>query len=123
MTDTLTNEQRSALEVARFKSGEHLTDGLGGYFAYWNNRGRWHNPGVAATLIRGDLITTWTGELLGTITWTGHVWGTNFGDRRQNFRAKCVDGRTYSGTAYLTAGDYVRMRAVKPGIWESSATR
>jgi hypothetical protein len=113
MTATMTNEQRSAEEIARFKAGEHLTDGKGAYFAYWNARGRWSQVGVSASLIPGDLVTTWTGERLGTIKWTGGPFYSSFSDRRQNFRAECIDGRTYSGTAYLTAGDYVRMRAVK----------
>jgi hypothetical protein len=105
----LTNEQRSAAEVAAF-----IADEPGPYFAYWNARGRWSRPGVKPELIRGDIITTWTGDRLADITWTGNVFGSGFGDRRQNFRALGVNGATYSGTAYLTAGDYVRMRPVKP---------
>jgi len=108
MVDTMTNEQRSAEEVAAFKADEP-----GPYFAYWNVRGRWAKPGVEPELIVGDLITTWTGEELGRIVWVGRPFYSSFTDRRQNFRALGVNGATYSGTAFLTAGEYVRMRPVK----------
>jgi hypothetical protein len=108
MQTTMTNDERSALEVEAFK-----TDKPGPYFAYWNTRGRWAKPGVSPELIAGDTITTWTGDELATMTWTGDPFYSSFSDRRQNFRAKGINGVTYSGTAYLTAGDYVRMRPVK----------
>ena len=37
-----------------------------------------------------------------------------FGDRRQNFRAIAINGQIYTATAYLSSGDYVRMRRAKP---------
>lgn len=107
---TLTNDQRSAAEVAAFQA-----DKPGPYFAYWTARGRWKRPGVEPALIAGDTITTWTGDMLATITWTGDPFYSSFSDRRQNFRAEGINGATYSGTAYLTAGDYVRMRPVRRG--------
>lgn len=103
------NRETSAREVAAF-----LAEKPDRYFAYWNARGRWSQPGVRPELIADDLITTWMGDELAKIVWTGNVFGSGFGDRRQNFRALGVNGVTYSGTAYLTAGDYVRMRKVKP---------
>lgn len=108
MTATMTNEERSAREVAAF-----LADPPGPYFAYWNARGRWSLPGVPAALIPGDTVTTWTGDKLATMTWTGEPFYSSFSDRRQNFRAVGINGVHYSGTAYLTAGDYVRMRPLK----------
>jgi hypothetical protein len=105
---TITNDQLNAAEVAAF-----MAEKPSPYFAYWNARGRWSLPGVSPELVPGDTITTWMGDKLAGITWTGNPFGSSFGDRRQNFRAKGINGATYSGTAYLSAGDYVRMRAVK----------
>jgi hypothetical protein len=105
---TLTNDERSKVEVAAF-----MQEKPDRYFAYWNARGRWSRPGEPAALIPGDTITTWPGDVLATITWTGEVFASSFSDRRQSFRARGINGVTYSGTAYLTAGDYVRMRAVR----------
>ena len=109
MSTAITNEQRSADEVAAF-----IADAPGPYFAYWNARGRWAKPGVSPELIPSDTITTWMGDVLATITWTGNRHISAFGDARQNFRARGINGATYSGTAYLTAGDYARMRPVNP---------
>src|SRR4029077_18868095 len=118
MNTTVTNEHRSADEVAAF-----MSDQPGPYFAYWNVRGRWAKPGVEPELIRGDLITTWMGDDLGRIVWVGRPFYSSFSDRRQNFRALGVNGATYSGTAYLTAGDYVRMRPVRPDARMTTARR
>lgn len=96
---TITNEQRSAAEVAAFKAGEHLGDGLGAYFAYPSSDFR--------------RITTWTGDTLAWVTSRGREWRSNLGDPRQSFTAKGIDGHTYSGTRYMGTGDYVRMRKVK----------
>lgn len=104
----ITNEQRSAAEVAAFKA-----DTPGPYFAYWNVRGRWAQPGVSPELVPGDTLTTWTGDVLAEMTWTGDPFYSSFHDRRQNFRARGINGVVYSGTAYLSAGDYARMRPVK----------
>ena len=110
------NRATSAAEVAAF-----IADKPTPYFAYWSARGRWSKPGVSPELIRGDEIQTWTGDKLARISWVGQPFSSAFMDRRQNFRAEGINGVVYSGTAYLTAGDYVRMRAVKPGIWEASS--
>jgi hypothetical protein len=105
---TPTNDERSAAEVAAFMAEKPAK-----YFAYWNVRGRWSQSGVEPELIRGDNITTWTGDILATIIEVRPPFYSNLTDRRQNFRAQAINGLTYSGTAYLTAGDYVRMTAVK----------
>lgn len=78
------------------------------YFAY-------HAPAVRSEAISpevGGRIVTWIGDDLARVVWRGEVFQSNFGDRRQNFRARATNGATYSGTAYLDAGDYVRMRKV-----------
>lgn len=104
------NRTTSRAEVAAFIASKPSP-----YFAYWNARGRWKSPGVAPKLIPGDTITTWPGDELAKIVWTGEPFYCSFGDRRQNFRAVTADAKaTYAGTAYLSAGDYVRMRTVKP---------
>lgn len=93
------NEQTSREEVASFKA-----DAPARYFAYHADR--------PTNREMGNRITTWTGDLLANVTWTGDCYRSGFGDRRQNFRAKAINGAIYSGTAYLDAGDYVRMRKV-----------
>lgn len=102
----LTNEQRSAAEVAAF-----IAEKPDRYFAYHNAKQSGFDP--VLRLHRGDRITTWTGEGLGTVKWSGDPFRDNFDGIRQNFRALGINGITYSGTAYLSAGDYVRMREVK----------
>lgn len=57
------------------------------------------------------VVTVWTGLVLGHGR-AGPVWRSNFGDHR---RSLCVviAGETYSGTAYIDAGDYCRLRRCK----------
>lgn len=90
---SLSNDEISALEVWEF---EH--DKPGKYFAYVDKEIR--------------RITTWTGDLLGFITWSSR-WQSNFGDRRVSIRVKAINGLTYSGTFFESAGDYCRLRVVK----------
>lgn len=104
MSATITNEERSRREVEAFKR-----DVPSRYFAYHAGpifRPRGDRVGVGRT------ITTWTGDLLANVVDVGDVWRSNMGDRRQSFRARAVNGATYSGIAYLDSGDYVRMRRV-----------
>jgi hypothetical protein len=96
MTDDLTNDERSAAEVAAF-----IAEVPERYFAY------------APKVERGTTITTWTGAELGLILSVRPVYVSNMEDKRQNFRARAINGAEYSGTAYLSAGDYVRMRKVQ----------
>jgi hypothetical protein len=92
------NAKISAQEVEAFK-----TDEPGPYFAYV----------PASNFVRGAKVETWTGDELATITEVGQRWTSNMGDVRIPFRAVGINGVTYSGTAFRTAGDYVRMRPVK----------
>jgi hypothetical protein len=99
----MTNEEISAAEVAAFK-----TDKPESYFAYRSKSLFQYRGGT-----KWAEITTWTGEKLADVVHVGEAWTSNMGDKRQAFRARGVNGVTYSGTAYLSTGDYVRMRAVK----------
>lgn len=92
-------------EIGRLEAADFLRARPAKYFAY--------HTAKQSGLHRGDHITTWTGDELALIVWAGHPFRDGFGGLRQNFRANTRDGVTYSGTAYLSAGDYVRLRAVK----------
>ena len=92
---TLTNEQRADVELF-----DWINNPPARYFAYMTNS-------------KPEFITNWTGQNLARIIECGAVYRSNIGDRRQNFRCKGTNGVTYSGTAYIDSGDYVRMRAVK----------
>ncbi len=102
-----TNEQRSAAEAAAF-----IAEKPREYFAY----GFCHQSGLdpIRRLHCGDKIGTWVGGKLATVTVAHPPHRDNFDGVRQNFRALGINGLTYAGTAYLSAGDRVRMRAVKP---------
>ena len=102
---TTTNEQISAQEVAAFRS-----DAPDRYFAYQQAQASGFDP--VRRLHTGDRISTWTGDELATINVANTPFRDNFGSVRQNFRARAINGATYSGTAFLSAGDYVRMRKV-----------
>ena len=59
------------------------------------------------------LVTTWTGDRLGTIYHVGHKWRSNFNDQRQSIRFRGVNGLSYHGTYYCDSGDYARVTAYK----------
>ncbi len=101
------NRALSRAEVENFKS-----DAPGPYFAYVKHHGA-PRTDVSDRVWRGDWLTTWMGDKLATVYWTGDPFRSSFGDRRQNFRALGINGATYYGTAYLSAGDYVRMRPMQ----------
>ncbi len=96
---TITNEQRAECELFDWQN-----DPPARYFAYTES----DKHGLT-----GSHITGWTGLKLACITQRGYVYRSNMGDRRCNFRAIGSNGLTYSGIAFIDAGDYVRMRAVK----------
>lgn len=99
--------QHDNAEISRQEAAAFMAEVPERYFAY--HAGPQLSP-VSRQI--GQRITTWTGDLLANVVWTGNVYVSGFGDQRQNFRARAINGATYSGTAYLDAGDYVRMRRV-----------
>lgn len=88
-----TNEERSAVEVHEFNLNKPEK-----YFAYVSEK--------------NHTVTTWTGDTLGSASF-GCEFRGNMGDKRVPIRVNGVNGRTYSGTYYKSAGDYCRLRAVK----------
>jgi hypothetical protein len=55
-------------------------------------------------------VTVWTGDPLG-YGHCGRVWRSNMGDTRASVSVT-IAGETYSGTAFVSAGDYCRLRKV-----------
>lgn len=104
----ITNEEHSAQEVTDF-----VREQPGAYFAYHQAKPSGFDP--ITRLHHGDSIVTWMGDQLARVTEAHQPYRAGFnGGIRQNFRALGINGVTYAGTAYLSSGDYVRMRAVKP---------
>ncbi len=99
-----TNDERSLVEVADFR--DQAPDR---YFAYHDGHQPGSNPGRV-----GGTLTTWTGSELAVVIDRWAPFTSVLGDHRQNFRAIAINGEIYTATAYLSAGDYVRMRRVKP---------
>jgi hypothetical protein len=108
---TITNDDRSASEVYEF-----VTNPPERYFLYINH------PEVRSTFLSeqadsvrygsSGLATTWTGEKLGDVQF-GTTFRSSFGDTRVSIRVYAVNGRTYAGTYYKSAGDYARVKLVK----------
>jgi hypothetical protein len=92
------NHQTSAREVAAF-----VSDPPARYFAY-----------VKADLsgMRQHKLTTWTGDFLGDLE-MGHPWRDNLGSVRVPVRVRAINGRTYYGTYFKSAGDYCRLKVCK----------
>ena len=88
-----TNEERSAVELF-----DWIMDPPKRYFAY---------------AVKEGAISNWMGESLGTITWEGATYRDNMGGKRKNFRMLGTNGIWYSGTAYVSSGDYCRLKAIK----------
>ena len=108
----VTNEELSQLEV--FDTVRDKPQKLFAYFKLVDMAG---NPSgyTAKDVSRGCYcqVTTWTGEVLGSGRVTSFAsWRSNMGDRRVAFRVD-IAGTPYSGTAFLDAGDYARLRKVK----------
>ena len=116
---TLTDKRREVdernAETSRQEVAAFLVDEPGPYFAYCPSF-----PFSRGSFAGSVRVTTWTGDELGRVIGYGDVYYSNFGDRRQNFRAMMVNGRVYAGTAYVDAGDYVRLRPVKADRRESA---
>lgn len=89
----VTNELRSAVEIYEF-----CNDKPEKYFLYIKEE--------------NGTATTWTGELLGTVTF-GFKFRSNFGDYRILVTVKAINGETYHGIYYTSAGSYARIKKVK----------
>jgi hypothetical protein len=89
------DEERSALEVFEFCSNPPDR-----YFLYINSE--------------KQAATTWTGELLGHVTF-GREYGDNFGGRRVPVLIRAINGKQYHGTYYKSSGDFARIRQSKRG--------
>jgi hypothetical protein len=57
-------------------------------------------------------VQDWHGNVIDPRPDWGVSYRSNLGDQRRPVRFR-YDGQTYSGTAYLDAGTYIRARAVK----------
>jgi hypothetical protein len=89
----VTNEERSALEVFEF-----CTNPPDKYLLYIN-----HEKQAA---------TTWTGELLGHVTF-GCEYRDNFGGRRVPVWIRGINGKQYHGIYFKSSGDFARIRQSK----------
>jgi len=87
------NDLRSAIEVWEF-----IHNPPQNYFLYINETER--------------TATTWTGEKLGSVSF-GHVYRSNMNDKRQSVTIQAINGKTYAGTYFKSAGDYARVKACK----------
>ncbi len=100
------NAETSRKEVAAF-----ISDKPRQYFLYV----KLHDP---ATLPLGfpkerGIVTTWTGDKLGTIYHVGASYYSNFGDWRRSISFRGINGLSYFGTYYFSTGDYARVKAYK----------
>lgn len=90
---TVTNDELSALEVHDF-----VTNPPDRYFLYINEE-----TGNA---------TTWTGDSLGR-AYLGREFRDNFGGKRVPVTIQSINGKTYHGTYFKSAGNYARVKMAK----------
>lgn len=60
-----------------------------------------------------NVVTTWTGEVIGKISWSGSEYRDNFGGKRVNLDVRMDNGDLYYGTAFVSSGDYATIRKKK----------
>jgi hypothetical protein len=87
------NKERSAVDVYEF-----TRDKPERYFVYINEKDR--------------LATTWMGDRLGNVS-LGREWRDNLGGKRVSITIRAINGETYHGTFYKSAGDYARIKKAK----------
>lgn len=92
--DIVDNELRSAIEVYEF-----VNNPPNKYFIYVSEV--------------KQVVTTWTGQILGDITFMGNPYRDNFGGKRQSIRFKAINGLFYHGTYFKSSGDYARVKMYK----------
>lgn len=93
LPESPSNDETSAIEVREF-----CNDKPARYFAYVDQSKR--------------IVTTWTGEVLGNASF-GAEYRSNMGDKRIPLTVKAVNGLTYHGVYFASAGDYCRLKASK----------
>ena len=93
----MTNKERSQREVS-----EWIADPPQAYFVYVRDI---NSDG------RAPVVTTWMGDVLGTITGWGATWTDNFGSVRRTIYVHGTNGVDYYGTYFKSAGDYARIKA------------
>lgn len=111
----ITNEQRGKLE--QFEIWRDKPERLFAYVSFHEREiaSRYSEAKRQARDVRAydqARVHVWTGEPLG-FGMCGKVWRSNMGDRRASVSVM-IAGERYSGTAYIDAGDYCRLRKVKP---------
>lgn len=89
----ITNATRSALETWDF-----IHDVPESYFLYIDEA--------------NSKATTWMGQVLGSV-YFGDPYISNFGDKRVAVTVFAINGRTYYGTYFKSAGDYARVKIKK----------
>lgn len=99
----VTNDERSKVEVYEF-----VNTPPDRYFLYVKALAGTHSGA------RG-VATTWTGDKLGDITF-GTTWKDNFGGTRVSIRVSAIDGRTYAGVYFSSAGDCARIKLLKSSV-------
>jgi hypothetical protein len=87
------NTERSQIETYEF-----IVNPPESYFLYINREKR--------------TATTWTGEVLGVVTF-GNEWRDNFGGKRVPVTVTAINGKTYHGTYFKSSGDYARIKQSK----------
>jgi hypothetical protein len=89
----VSNDERSALEVFEFCSNPPDK-----YFLYINETQR--------------TATTWTGDLLGHVTF-GREFRDSFGGKRQPVWIRAINGKQYQGTYFKSSGNYARVKVAR----------
>ena len=89
----MSNEERGDLELLQFHASPPDR-----YFLYVDE-----DKATATTFVGGNL---------GRVSF-GRPYRDNFGGRRVPITLAAVNGRTYHGTYYASAGDYARVRVAK----------
>lgn len=101
----ITNDERSDLERHDF-----LVDEPARYSVYVKELPR--DPAFRSGVAALGVATTWTGDILGSVTF-GAPYRSNFGDTRRAVWMVTLSGVRYHGTAYTSAGDYARIVKAK----------
>lgn len=103
-TDTQSDVDKRNAETSRKEVEAFKTEKPEKYFCYIRAKETRYGASGEAT--------TWTGDKLGDVQF-GVTWRDNFGGQRVSLRVYAINGCTYSGTFFISAGDYARLKKVK----------